>query len=140
VQKLPTESSEVLQMRSAQPEVVRREFFDKMVTVSRVRGFRPGFASAKHKDHYGAWPPSAWSEEIKAAYASDSGWQERVEARAKRKELEEKAWDGTSGDYVDPAMAVGADPAGMAADYVGDFSTYEDGEETFSHWVDRTVQ
>ena len=137
VQKLPTESSEVLQMRSAQPEVVRREFFDKMVTVARVRGFRPGFASAKHKDHYGSWPPYAWSDEIKAAYASDPGWQERVESRLRRKELEEKAWDGTSGDYVDPAMAVGADPAGMAADYVGDSG---DVEEMFADWVERVVQ
>lgn len=136
VQKMPTESSGVLQMRSAQPEVVRREFFDKMVTVSRVRGFRPGFASAKHKDHYGAWPPYAWSDEIKAAYASDPGWQERVEARLKRKEIEEKAWDGTSGDYVEPSMAVGADPAGMAASYVSDPG---DGEEMFADWVERVV-
>jgi DNA repair protein RadD len=138
VQKMPTESSEILQMRDATLEVVRREFFDKMVTVSRVRGFRPGFASAKHRDHYKEWPPRAWIDEIKAAYASDPGWQERVETRLRRKELEEKAWDGTSGDYVDPAMAVGSDPSGLAATYVADAAAYAE-EETFADWVERTI-
>jgi DNA repair protein RadD len=136
-QKMPTESSEVLQMRSAQPEVVRREFFDKMVTVSRVRGFRPGFASAKHKDHYGGWPPNDWSEAVKAEYASDGEWQDRVTARLERKAQEEKAWDGKTGDYVEPAMVVGADPGGLAAGYVGDQG---DGEEMFADWVERVVQ
>ncbi len=138
VQKIPTESSDLLVMRSAQPEIVRREFFDKMVTVSRVRGFKPGFASAKHKDHYGEWPPRAWSDEIKASYACDPVWQESVETRLRRKELEEKAWDGASGDYVDPAMAVGADPAGLSATYVADASAY-DQEDSFADWVERTI-
>jgi DNA repair protein RadD len=138
----PRETSDKLVYRSDAPENVRREFFDRMATIARVRGFKPGFASAKHKEHYGEWPPSAWSDVLKSEFATDTQWQARLEYRLRTKAEEEGAWDATTEDH---ALSVGEDPAGMAPGSVAedvvadDFSVYEDGSETFSAWVKREV-
>jgi len=119
---LPKETSETLVLRDDSPEVIRREYFDKMATLARVRGYKPGFAAAKHKERYGAWPPYEWSEALKASYASDPQWQERVQARVREKEEEEKAYEETV--VEETQQEAGRD-------------TYDDGEETFAAWTER---
>jgi DNA repair protein RadD len=108
----PKETAELLALRDATPEVVRREFFDKMALLARVRGFKPGFASAKHKERYGAWPPYEWSDALKASYAQDPTWQDEVAKRGKRKAEEEAAMEPEVAMQVgeDPAELVGVDP------------------------------
>jgi len=64
----------------------KRRMYDANVDRSRREGFKPGFASAKYKEKYGAWPPWAWSQATKAAFAVDAAWQARVEHRTKERE------------------------------------------------------
>jgi DNA repair protein RadD len=105
---LPHETNDSLVLKDASPEVVRKEFFDKMATLARLRGYKPGYASAKHKENYGAWPPYEWSDALKASFAQDPHWQEAVGQRSKRKEEEEAAMQN-----VPAEMVVGEDPAGL---------------------------
>ena len=80
------ESEEQLVRRATSTEDMRRSFFDGMVQLARQKGYKPGYASAKFRDHYGAWPPWAWSEAIKSSFASDPEWQENYEANQTKKE------------------------------------------------------
>ena len=86
----PEETAEKLVRRSTTPEDMQRAFYDDMVKLARKKGHKPGFASAKFRDHYGAWPPWAWSEATRASFASDSEWQSNYEAKLARKEKYEK--------------------------------------------------
>jgi len=88
-EKRVAETSAELVKRSTATEDMRRAFFDDMVKLARRKGFRPGFAGAKFKDHYGAWPPWAWSEETKASFASDAKWIAAYESRITRKEAQD---------------------------------------------------
>ena len=66
----------------------KRAYFDAQVEVARSKGFKPGYASAKWKEKYGnnvEWPPWAWSQSVKADYAADSYWQERVGKRERQR-------------------------------------------------------
>ena len=90
-QDLPKENEEQLQRLSGTPEEMRRMYFNMMVQVARVKGYKPGFASARYKGRYGAWPPWQWSEELKASFASDPDWQANYEAHVKFKERIEAA-------------------------------------------------
>lgn len=83
---LPRESEEVLQQLSTMPEAMRRMYFNMMVSKARQKGFKPGFASARYKERYGAWPPWEWSEEVKASFASDPEWQANLVERQKLRE------------------------------------------------------
>lgn len=121
----PKENDELLVMRDASPEAVRREFFDKQASLARLRGFKPGYASAKHKERYGAWPPYEWSDALKASYAQDPYWQEAVAKRAKRKAEEEAAMAD-----VPTEMQVGEDPVEMVERYDADVGT------AFADWWD----
>lgn len=64
----------------------KRHMYDANAERARREGFKPGFASAKFKEKYGAWPPWAWSQATKAAFAIDAAWQARVEHRTKERE------------------------------------------------------
>lgn len=120
------ETAEKLIQRSTQPEDMKRAFLDDMVKVARKRGFKPGFASAKFKEHYGHWPPWAWSEEIKASFASDSEWISNFESRDKRKKNEEEKIK------VEEEKAVEAD---LENDAQEDPTTDEGGDdESFGDW------
>lgn len=66
----------------------RRAFFLMHLERARVRGFKPGFASAQWKEKYLAWPPWSWSQEAKLAFADDDDWQRRNTDR----ELEKAHW------------------------------------------------
>jgi superfamily II DNA or RNA helicase len=55
--------------------------FRKIVELARHKGFRAGFASAKYKEKYGAWPPWEWSQEAKASFDRDGAWQRRLAVR-----------------------------------------------------------
>lgn len=85
------ETNEQLVRRSTTPEDMQRAFFDSMVKLARSKGWKPGAASAKFKNHYGAWPPWAWSEAVKASFACDPEWQENYERHQAEKEQREVA-------------------------------------------------
>jgi len=79
------ESSDELKQRQTEPEALKWAFFWRQVVTAKARGFKPGFASALFKEHYGVWPPRHWSEKIKSDFASDGTWQSSMERRLKRK-------------------------------------------------------
>lgn len=81
--ELPKESEDQLRALSGTPEEMRRMYFNMMVSVARAKGYKPGFASARYKGRYGAWPPWEWSESIKASFASDPEWQANYETHLK---------------------------------------------------------
>lgn len=81
--ELPKESEDQLRQLASSPEEMRRMYFNMMVQKARLKGYKPGFASAKYKGRYGAWPPWAWSEEVKSSFASDPEWQANFEAHLK---------------------------------------------------------
>lgn len=74
-----------VQMVQHQAGDERRSFFLAQVAKSKANGFKPGFAAAKFKERYGAWPPWAWSEEAKRAFADDSSWQDRQVSRERER-------------------------------------------------------
>ncbi|NBW08788.1 MAG: DEAD/DEAH box helicase [Caulobacteraceae bacterium] len=63
----------------------KRRYFDEQIANASLRGFKPGFASAKFKEKFGAWPPFAWTAAAKARFAHDPEWQRRQTERAKEK-------------------------------------------------------
>jgi superfamily II DNA or RNA helicase len=69
-----------------------RVLFDKSLKEAQKKGFKPGFASFKVKEAFGDWPPWAWSQAVKAAYAADEDWQERVAQRA----LDRERWQAAT--------------------------------------------
>jgi DNA repair protein RadD len=99
-EKKIAETNEQLIRRSTTPEDMKRAFFENIVKTARHLGNLPGWASRKYKDHYGAWPPWAWSEEIKSSFASDAEWQAAYE----RKQIE-KEKRKASKDKIDEANA-----------------------------------
>lgn len=125
MRELPKETPDQLVYRSTATEDVRREFFNRIASTARLRAFKPGYAAAKYREHYGEWPPRAWSDEVKMAFECDPLWQAALEQRTKAKEREESAWD-----------AAIEDPLPAPAETV-DFDVYDDGEETFSAWTRR---
>ncbi len=88
---LPKENEEQLQRLSGTPEEMRRMYFNMMIQVARTKGYKPGFASARYKGRYGAWPPWQWSEDIKASFASDPEWQANHESHLRLREKIEAA-------------------------------------------------
>jgi hypothetical protein len=57
--------------------------------MARTKGFKPGFASAIFREHYGDWPPKHWSEKIKDDFNQDKLWQETLAKRLERKAARE---------------------------------------------------
>jgi len=100
--KTVAETEEQLVRYKMTPEDMRRQFFDGMVQLARKRGNKTGFASVKYKEHYGTWPPWAWSNEVKASFESDAEWQANMAARLARKKAEEEP---------QPELDVGLDDA-----------------------------
>ena len=68
----------------------KRAYFDEKAEEARKKGFKPGYAAAKWKEKHGNnvdWPPWAWSQALKADYAADTFWQERVAKREREREF-----------------------------------------------------
>lgn len=89
----PTETSAELQHRQTEPEALKRDFFERQLTLARSKGFKPGFASALFKERYGSWPPWDWSERARSEFATDGAWQASLQRRLERKskkDLQEK--------------------------------------------------
>jgi superfamily II DNA or RNA helicase len=140
------ESDAQLQQRSAEPDAAKRLFFDRHVLMAKSKGFKPGFAAFKFKEHYGNWPPREWSNEAKLTFASDTMWQaqlnRRLERKAEREEqekAEEKALDRALDGPLDPAS-----PEAIAAAWKAkregtkpapEPEPYEE-EETFGDWLE----
>jgi hypothetical protein len=84
----------MLQQRQTEPEALKRDFFNRQLTIARAKGFKPGFPAALYKERYGSWPPWAWSEQARAEFVTDGGWQaslqRRLERKAKREEVEKR--------------------------------------------------
>ena len=85
-QAQPKETAETLIKRSLDPEDLKRQFYEKMVALARSKGYKPGFAAAKFKEHYGSWPARAWSDETQGKFAGDLSWQTMLERREEMKE------------------------------------------------------
>jgi len=89
--ELPKESEDRLRDLSGTPEEMKRMYFNMIVQVARSKGYKAGFASARYKQRYGAWPPWEWSEYVKASFASDPEWQANFEVNQKRRAKVEAA-------------------------------------------------
>ena len=63
----------------------RRDFFDECMATARRKAWKPAAASAKFKEKYGEWPPWAWSQSAKAAFAADADWRDRHEKHQSEK-------------------------------------------------------
>lgn len=87
--KSPEQIAGELAQHSTESGELRQKFFEAMAVLARAKGFKPGFASAKFKERYGAWPPWAWSEGLREAFAEDTFWQEAMARRLKNKEARE---------------------------------------------------
>jgi DNA repair protein RadD len=101
--------------RNAEPQDMKRTFYDRAATTARARGFKPGYAGAKFKERYGHWPPWGWSEETKFQFANDPGWQAVLASRLARKEAEARAPEPPPDPEPQP--------------------TVEPAEEDFSSWL-----
>jgi superfamily II DNA or RNA helicase len=66
----------------------KRAVFDRHLRDAMNEGFKPGFAAAKWKEEFGAWPPWSWSEAARSRFESDPDWQERVHQRT----LDRERW------------------------------------------------
>jgi superfamily II DNA or RNA helicase len=88
------ETDEELQMRSSEASDIKFAFFQKNLTMAKSKGFKPGFAAFKYKEHYGQWPPREWNARAKHEFSTDKLWQEQLARREKRKterEAQERA-------------------------------------------------
>lgn len=65
----------------------KRDYFDEQAEMARRKGFKPGFAAARWKEKFGDWPPWGWSQALKADFAKDSYWQDRVAKRTREREF-----------------------------------------------------
>lgn len=65
----------------------RRGYYDEQLARARREGFKVGFAAAKYKEKYNEWPPWSWSQEAKALFAKDEGWQARQADREREREF-----------------------------------------------------
>jgi len=74
-------------------EDVRRAFFIAALTKAKAKGYRPGFASAKYKEHYGEYPPWSWGQEAKQAM--DPAWAARIERQSAEREHWKKLNEGS---------------------------------------------
>jgi DNA repair protein RadD len=89
---LPAETSAQLQQRQTEPDALKRDFFERQLTIARSKGFKPGFAAALYKERYGVWPSRELSDRARAEFASDEGWQASLHRRLERKaKLEQQA-------------------------------------------------
>lgn len=107
------ETTAELVARSSDPEDAKRLWFAKMVQMAQSKGFNPGFASVKYKEHYGVWPPRQWSDKIKIDFSTNKLWQEQL-ARRLEKKAEREARDAEENRRMAPAAAPA--PAATVAD------------------------
>lgn len=63
----------------------KRQYFNQQIENAKTRGFKPGYAAAKYKEKFGAWPPFAWTAAAKSQFAVDPDWQHRQDERAREK-------------------------------------------------------
>ena len=134
----PKESDEELLARSLDPNDLRLQWFSKHVSIARMQGFKPGFASAKYKERYGDWPPRAWSDKIKAEFETDELWKSLMERRLERKRERDEIEDREKAELqamtdeklreVAPEQE-GQDPWGL------DPANQEDVGTEFSDWL-----
>ena len=98
------ETTAELVMRSSEPEEAKKLFFAKMVQMAQSKGFSPGWASVKYKEHYGAWPPRPWSDAIKVDFSTNKLWQEN-QARRLAKKAEREAREAEEMRHMEASSA-----------------------------------
>ena len=86
--------------RSSDP---KRAYFDDQVEQAQRKGFKPGYASAKFKEKFGAWPSWAWSQGVKADFAKNAEWQGRVAKKTREREFWQKQQQ--AGDSLEDVAA-----------------------------------
>ena len=67
------------------PADQKRAFFEQVAREAKSKGFKPGFAGAKYKEKFGAWPPWEWSQDLLAQYESDPIWKAKLAFREERR-------------------------------------------------------
>jgi DNA repair protein RadD len=70
-----------------QPVDERHAYFERMVERARHDGFKPGYAAAKFREKFGAWPPWQWSQDAKREFAASPTWQEDQRKRERTREF-----------------------------------------------------
>lgn len=98
------QTEEELVQRNTDPASLKEDYFQKMASLARSRGYKPGFASAKWKEKYGSWPERSWSDGLKRIFETDGQWQTLLAAReagkaerAAAEAHEQKMWDAPGG-------------------------------------------
>jgi superfamily II DNA or RNA helicase len=74
-------------------EDTRRVYFVAQLTKAKLKGFKPGFASAKYKEKFGEYPPWSWGQEAKQAM--DPGWAARIDRHSQEREFWKKQNEGS---------------------------------------------
>jgi DNA repair protein RadD len=149
------ETAAELVARSSEPEDAKKLYFAKMVQMAQSKGFSPGFASVKYKEHYGVWPPRPWSDAIKIDFSHNKLWQEQ-QARRLAKKAEREAREAEEKRHMDapgvPAQPE-ADPYNIAGAWAkkqaeeevpweGEFvddgvdAGFVEGESPFGDWLE----
>ena len=144
---VPAETNAELVMRQTEPEALKVAFYSRQVTMAKSRGFKPGYASAMYKEHYGCWPPREWSDRTKAEFAQDGAWQMSLQRRLEKKavreaqdkrEEEELAKSKIEERVEDDAGWIAKGSARWSAkgkDWTAE-ATYADGRWSWSVWDD----
>lgn len=111
------ESDAELQMRSSEPDAAKKVYFDRHVLMAKSKGFKPGFAAARFKEHYGQWPPREWSQAVQIEFASDTLWQEQMARRNARRADRERQENAEEQHMErDPDVGSAVDPASPSVD------------------------
>jgi len=127
--ELPQETLEILQERQTEPEALQWAFFWRQVVKAKQFGFKPGFASAIFREHYGKWPPRHWSEKIKADFSVDPMWQAALERRLERKAQREERERQEEQALSEEESAMEATIEAMDSDEV------QEDDESFGDWL-----
>jgi DNA repair protein RadD len=138
----PTETNAELQQRQCEPDTLKRDYFERQLTLAKAKGFKPGFPAALYKDRYGVWPPREWSNKAKADFASDGAWQaslqRRLERKAKREAQEKIEKEQMEAAHSPEERALEQTLHAMDASVGGGYPIEEqpvEAEETFSDWL-----
>jgi len=126
--EIPKASQGELEQRSTEPTELKRRYFDSMAVLARSKGYKPGFASAKFKEQYGAWPPYDWGQQLQNIFAQDPLWQELLRQREQRKA------ERAEQEAREIAAQTAVDNAGNILDE--SMPPYEEAPEDFMSWLE----
>jgi DNA repair protein RadD len=107
----PAETDDQLVRKT--PEDAKLDYYNAQVAIARKRGHKPGYAAAKYREKFSAWPPWAWSEATKSSFASDPEWHANMETKQERiakKKAADEAKEAAAAEVNDAQELVEEDP------------------------------